>query len=88
MVAQSRLLDLWLVDPPPRRMVHARELQRVEELLESIAEELGVGRIFSDYLELVFSDVVLDSKAVLQDTGIDSVSPERRASAGWLNDYF
>ena len=78
-LAASRMLELWLVDPIPRRKINARAIETAEELAHRIANELEIDEEFWRLVQVEFSDVVLEPTVTLEQAGIETV----RGCRGW-----
>ena len=59
LVAQSRMIELWLTEPTPRRKIHACVLETVQILRQRLAKELELPEKCWSLLDLEFSGNVL-----------------------------
>ena len=82
-LALSRVLELWLTDPPPRRKINARAIETIEEVLRRLARELELEKDEWSFLDLEFSGAVLSHGSTLEQEGLEAVGLLPRVLA-WL----
>ena len=80
-LALSRVLELWLTDPPPRRKINARAIETIEEVLRRLARELELEKDEWSFLDLEFSGAVLSHRSTLEQEGLEAVGLMSRVLA-------